>query len=648
FAGVPFSSPLAAGRRRLALLPSPATNLPSSSSNCGHAAGRRGRRGCGGGHGPVLRGGAGGGDGVRARAFYCTYAARAGFRVRSSKSFASRIDDAIIMRRFVCTRQGLPSRKDTLLDASKKRRNRASARAACPAMLQVNRRPSSRWLVSRCVLLHSHPLASSSSSADAAATDAAEPNDSSSAEQDGGAAAAAAALAPGGGVAQGLLDHFRKLQLDNPAFCYAVQIDRSGCIANFIWVDARARSLYRRFGDAVVLDLTCRRNRRAVPFAAFTGMNHHRQAIVFGCALMTDESENSFAWLFETWLAFMGGKKPMSFTIGYSRDVEMAAMKVFGGDVRHRFCRRDIFFICKQKLASLYSEHSTLKDELKECVTELERIDEFESTWRMLLSKYNLFGNEWLQTIYSIRHQWVPAYLKDSFFGEIINAPKLETMFKFFQRSSITTTTLRDIAFQFDKAIARDYQTELQEDFATFSSKPVMKSSHPMEKQASELYTKVMFDLFQDELIESSGFLVQNVESGDISRFEVTQSENANIRYTVLYSEPRASVSCSCHKFEFAGVLCRHALRVLTAIGIPVLPENYILKRWTRNAKNNILSQVPANTKGSLAWRCNDLCRDGIRFAEEGATSEEIYKTAKEALQKAFAEILPQSEAHLK
>lgn len=326
----------------------------------------------------------------------------------------------------------------------------------------------------------------------------------------------------------------------------------------------------------------------------------------------------------------------------------MADMRVFGGDVRHRFCRRDIFFICKQKLASLYSEHSTLKDELKECVTELERIDEFESTWRMLLSKYNLFGNEWLQTIYSIRHQWVPAYLKDSFFGEIINAPKLETMFKFFQRNSITTTTLRDIAFQFDKAIARDYQTELQEDFATFSSKPVMKSSHPMEKQASELYTKVMFDLFQDELIESSGFLVQNVESGDISRFEVTQSENANIRYTVLYSEPRASVSCSCHKFEFAGVLCRHALRVLTAIGIPVLPENYILKRWTRNAKNNILSQVPANTKGSLAWRCNDLCRDGIRFAEEGATSEEIYKTAKEALQKAFAEILPQSEAHLK
>ncbi|XP_015697611.1 protein FAR1-RELATED SEQUENCE 9-like [Oryza brachyantha] len=433
------------------------------------------------------------------------------------------------------------------------------------------------------------------------------------------------------------------MQLDNPAFRYAVQLDRSGCVANFIWVDARAGSLYRWFGDAVVFDLTCTRNRRVVPFAAFTGLNHHRQIIVFGCALMTDENEDSFVWLFETWLAFMGGKKPMSFTIGYNRAVEMAARRIFG-DVRCRFCRQDIFSICKQKLAGLYSEHSTLKQELKECVIESEMIDEFESTWRMLLSKYNLFGNEWLQTIYNIRRQWVPAYLKDSFFGELLNAPKLEVMFKFFQRNSITATTLRDIAFQFDKAIARDYQNELQEDFATFSSKPVMKTSHPMEKQASELYTKVMFDFFQDELIESSEFSVQTVESGDISKFEVTRAENDNKRYSVVYNEPGASVSCSCHKFEFVGMLCRHALRVLMAIGMPLLPENYILKRWTRNAKSNILSQVPENTKGPLAWRCNDLCRDAMRFAEEGATSVEIYKTAKEALQKAFAEILLQRE----
>ncbi|OEL30320.1 hypothetical protein BAE44_0008660 [Dichanthelium oligosanthes] len=34
-----------------------------------------------------------------------------------------------------------PTRKDPPLDPLKKRRNRASSRAVCPAMMQVNRRP---------------------------------------------------------------------------------------------------------------------------------------------------------------------------------------------------------------------------------------------------------------------------------------------------------------------------------------------------------------------------------------------------------------------------------------------------------------------------------------------------------------------------
>lgn len=322
-------------------------------------------------------------------------------------------------------------------------------------------------------------------------------------------------------------------------------------------------------------------------------------------------------------------------------------MRIFS-EVRHQFCRWDIFSICKEKLASVYSAHPSFKQELKECVNDLERIDEFESTWRLLLNKYNLTGNEWLQTIYNLRHQWVPVYLKDSFFGELLDAPKSETMFKFFRRNSITTTSLQDLVLQFDKAIAGHHQNELQEDFAAFSSKLVMKTQHPMEKQASELYTKVIFDLFQDELLGSSGFLVQKVESGHISKFEVTKSGIANRRYTVVYNEPGNSITCSCHKFEFTGIICRHALRVLIAIGILFLPDNYILKRWARNAKSDILSVVPENSQGTLAWRCNDLCRDAIRFAEEGATSAEIYKTAKEALQKAFAEILPRREAHLK
>lgn len=84
--------------------------------------------------------------------------------------------------------------------------------------------------------------------------------------------------------------------------------------------------------------------------------------------------------------------------------------------------------------------------------------------------------------------------------------------------------------------------------------------------------------------------------------------------------------------------------RVSLVVGIVTFPEGYILRRWTRNAKSNILSYdhcgvLQTNCHKAVTWRCNDLCRDAIRFAEEGATSPMIYKVAKGALQKAFSEV---------
>ena len=74
---------------------------------------------------------------------------------------------------------------------------------------------------------------------------------------------------------------------------------------------------------------------------------------------------------------------------------------------------------------------------------------------------------------------------------------------------------------------------------------------------------------------------------------------------------------------------CQHILKVFVAIGVRVLPDKYILKRWSKNAKDDLLSAVLESSKGPFAWQCNDLYRDAIRFAEEGTISPVIYKTRK-------------------
>ena len=46
--------------------------------------------------------------------------------------------------------------------------------------------------------------------------------------------------------------------------------------------------------------------------AQFPGINHHRQSTLFGCALLADETEATFIWLFKTWLKCMWGKAHIS------------------------------------------------------------------------------------------------------------------------------------------------------------------------------------------------------------------------------------------------------------------------------------------------------------------------------------------------
>ncbi|KAK1274469.1 Protein FAR1-RELATED SEQUENCE 9 [Acorus gramineus] len=62
-----------------------------------------------------------------AKAFYYAYASQMGFSARKNRSRRSRRDESIIMRRFVCTREGYQSRKESYGDG-KGRRKRTTQR----------------------------------------------------------------------------------------------------------------------------------------------------------------------------------------------------------------------------------------------------------------------------------------------------------------------------------------------------------------------------------------------------------------------------------------------------------------------------------------------------------------------------------------
>lgn len=581
-----------------------------------------------------------------AREFYNAYALRLGFGIRVARSRTEKRKgvEVVVMKRFVCLKEGHHKKKVTDY-TTKKKRKRLSIRDGCPAMMEVVRRAPEKWVVTKLVLDHTHVVVSPERIREiqfSRLTGKEREHDNYLREM--------RQKVFGEGDAQGLLEFLRKAQATNSGFFYAMQVDSRNCVTNVFWADIRARMAYTYFGDAVTFDTSYRKNEKMLPFATFTGMNHHCQLVNFGCALVIDKTQSSFTWLFETWLSAMSGRQPLSFTTDQGNAMGAAVAKVFP-NTQHRLCKWHILSRCKKKLSDVYARYPTLHDDLKKCVIECETADTFEACWRLVVDKYNLRENAWLQSLYNIRHKWVPAYLKHSFFAELSTAQRLESMNRFFRKHFDTKISFQAFINKFDQAVDERYEKEAQEDFASLHGPEILKTSSPMEKQAADIYTRTAFERFQVELLEALDHYAVKIQDGPVSKYSVEKDGDGRNRHFVAFNASEKKAVCSCFKFEVSGILCRHVLGVLVLNGGILLPEHYILKRWTKKAKAGLASDDDRGAEmqsygqsSPMAWY-NDLFHDALKFAEKGATSAEAYKVAKEMLQKAFAEIVGVEES---
>jgi hypothetical protein len=63
---------------------------------------------------------------------------------------------------------------------------------------------------------------------------------------------------------------------------------------------------YADFGDVITFDTTHKTNIYEKPLAIFVGANHHLQNRIFGCALLGDEKQDTFKWVFQAFKKCMG------------------------------------------------------------------------------------------------------------------------------------------------------------------------------------------------------------------------------------------------------------------------------------------------------------------------------------------------------
>ncbi|XP_077248306.1 protein FAR-RED IMPAIRED RESPONSE 1-like isoform X2 [Tasmannia lanceolata] len=585
--------------------------------------------------------------------FYNEYARRLGFGISKKSTRRSRTDRALIAGEYACTRHGFKKSAETS-------KPRPATRIGCKAIMKVKRMAFGKWVIVDLIKEHNHELdpkrAFRSHSWRTSRyqqskicsilgkqpdgsrnTKLTEKDTGNNSDEEQGKLLAA-------GDVEAIHEHFMDMQLLNPTFFYALELDEEQHLRNVFWADSKSRMAYTYFGDVVTIDTSYLAKKYRIPLATFMGVNHHGQPLLLGCALITDQTTSSFIWVFKTWLRAMSGRAPLAIITDQDKAIKEAILEVFP-NVRHRFCLWHIQKKIHEKLGHLCKPDEKFLKKFNKCIYDSTTVDEFEKRWRKLIENFDLTRDEWLQTLYEDRQQWVLAYLKDAFFAGMSISQRNESIDSFFDAYVSSNTTLKEFLEQYETALQNLSEKEAQADFNMLQLRPSMKTPSPFEAQMASIYTRNIFMKFQVEASGITACHTINIQEEGATRTYTVRDLEEKKDYIVVWNGFETKASCSCHLFECRGFLCRHAMVVLVASGLYEIPSHYILKRWTKDAKNRRVldqgsSEIQGDCRESMIQRFNDLCQRAVKFVEEGSLSDENYSVALHALKEALEKVV--------
>lgn len=107
--------------------------------------------------------------------------------------------------------------------------------------------------------------------------------------------------------------------------------------------------------------------------------------------------------------------------------------------------------------------------------------------------------------------------------------------------------------------------------------KVCLKTGSPIESHAASVLTPYAFGKLQEELVLAPQYASVLVDDGC---FQVKHHTNMDGGHKVIWLPCQEHISCSCHQFEFSGILCRHVLRVLSTNNCFHIPDEYLPSRW--------------------------------------------------------------------
>ncbi|RYR19061.1 hypothetical protein Ahy_B03g063735 [Arachis hypogaea] len=266
--------------------------------------------------------------------------------------------------------------------------------------------------------------------------------------------------------------------------------------------------------------------------------------------------------------------------------------------------------------------------------------DSFDRNWNDFLLNFGL-ADKWLSDLYEDRHIWVPIYLDHHFWAGMRSTQRSESMHSFFNKTARLFSSSNNTIIA-SEAGSKQRENQMLQIF--IRSYPCATKSS-IEAQFQDAYTHAKFREVQAQFRGKVNCITRLKNSAlGYSVYEVGEQVFSSIfnKFVVTYDSVAAEVKCQCLLFESRGILCRHALSVLSFEQVSQVSPRYILERWSKKVKrrhthiksshDEPLMEPRSKRFDQLVFRSQNICE----FASE---SEELTAILHRAYDNVMAEM---------